>query len=117
MQAVARHLNDLGVHDALAVSMDLARSANAYVDNREPWSQAKDPALAADLDETLVTLIRTLTVLTALFFPVTPEKMTELSKRLGLDSVPTVEEATSIQLTGRRVESGPPLFPKPHQVA
>ena len=117
VQAVARYLNDLGVHDALAVSMDLARSANGYVDNREPWSQAKDPALAADLDETLVTLIRTLTVLTALFFPVTPEKMTELSRRLGLDSVPTVEEATFIQLTGRRVKSGPPLFPKPHRVA
>ena len=113
LEAVTRHLDDLRVHDALAASMDLARAANGYVDERQPWSQAKDPDGAADLDETLATLARSLTVLTALFLPVTPEKMADLARRLGLDQVPTVEQATSIPLAGRRVEVGPPLFPRP----
>ena len=93
--------------------MDLARAANGYVDDREPWAQAKDPTLAAELDETLATLARSLTVLTALFLPVTPEKMTELARRLGLASVPTVAQATSLPLAGRKVEVGSPLFPRP----
>ena len=113
LEAVERHLDDLKIHEALAASMDLARAANGYVDAREPWSQAKDPTLAAELDETLATLARSLTVLTALFLPVTPEKMTELARRLGLASVPTVEQATSIPLAGRSVEVGSPLFPRP----
>ena len=113
LEAVTRHLDDLRVHDALAASMGLARAANGYVDERQPWSQAKDPAGAADLDETLATLARSLTVLTALFLPVTPEKMADLARRLGLDQVPTLKQAASIALAGRRVEVGPPLFPRP----
>ena len=114
---VATHMEGLRIHDALACAMDLARTANVYVDTREPWAQSKDPALAGDLDETLATLARALTVLTALFLPVTPEKMTNLAKLLGLDRVPSLEEAVSIILTGRTVSKGIPLFPKPERDA
>jgi methionyl-tRNA synthetase len=100
------------IHDALAAAMDLARAANGYVEERQPWSQAKDEAAAADLDETLATLARVLTVLSALFFPVTPEKMYDLARALGLPEVPTIDESRSISLTGRRVAKGAPLFPK-----
>ena len=99
----------------MAAAMELARTANGYVDRREPWAQAKDPSRAEDLDETLASLARVLTVLTALFLPVTPEKMTALASQLGLKSVPTFEEARSISLGGLRVEKGTPLFPRPDQ--
>ena len=61
----------------------------------------------------LATLARALTVLAALFLPVTPEKMTDLARILGLDGVPALEEAVSVNLAGRRVSKGIPLFPKP----
>ena len=56
LSAVTGHMDALRVHDAMATSMDLARTANGYVDRREPWSQAKDPSGAEDLDETLASL-------------------------------------------------------------
>lgn len=100
------------VHEAFAAAMELARTANGYVEERQPWSQAKDPNASADLDETLATLARALTALCALFQPVAPSKMAELAQRLGLDGVPTLEKARSIQLAGRSVTKGDPLFPR-----
>jgi len=117
LEAVTAHIEGLRIHDALASAMDLARTANVYVDTREPWAQAKDPDLAEALDETLATLGRALTVLTALFFPVTPEKMIDLAKMLGLEGVPSLEEAVSKNLTKLRVTKGIPLFPKPYPSA
>ncbi len=117
LDAVAAHMDALRIHDALASAMDLARHANGYVDTREPWAQAKDPSRSGELDETLATLARALTVLTALFLPVTPEKMTDLAKMLGLDGVPPIEEAVSKNLTGLTVTKGTPLFPKPEMNA
>jgi len=105
-------IEDFRVHDALGAAMDLARAANGYVEDREPWAQAKDPARAEELDETLATLARVLGVLTALFQPVCPSKMADLAGRLGLDRVPTVAEAVDLDLGGRPVTRGEPLFPR-----
>ncbi len=100
------------VHEALAASMDLARATNVYVEDRQPWTQAKEPAAAQALDETLATLVRVLCVLCALLEPVAPGKMAELALRLGLDSVPSLEEALSVDIAGNRVKVSDPLFPR-----
>ncbi len=100
------------VHDALAAAMDLARLANGYVEERAPWSQAKDPGQATELDETLATLARALAILAALFQPVAPAKMADLAGQLGLEAVPTLEGAEALELAGRRVRRGGPLFPR-----
>lgn len=112
LDAFRRGMTEYRIHEALAAAMDLARSANGYVDVRQPWSQAKDPARGEELDGTLATLARALAVLCALFQPVAPAKMEELSRRLGLDGVPTLQECGTVSLAGRRVSPGPPLFPK-----
>jgi len=100
------------VHEAFAAAMDLARIANGYVEERAPWSQAKDPGRGGELDETLATLARALTALCAIFEPVAPFRMSELAGRLGLQGVPTLEEATTVPLAGRTVRPGSPLFPR-----
>jgi methionyl-tRNA synthetase len=104
------------VHDALAASMELARVANGWIEERQPWALAKaesrDPEAASDLDETLATLARALAVLAALFQPVAPAKMADLAQRLGLRGVPTLEAARTLHLAGTRVSKGDPLFPK-----
>ncbi|HSH75071.1 MAG TPA: methionine--tRNA ligase, partial [Longimicrobiales bacterium] len=112
MTAVREAMAGFRVHDALGAAMDLARAANGYVEERQPWSQAKDPAAAPDLDETLGTLVRALAVLCALFEPVAPAKMADLAARLGLDAVPTLGRSLTVPLARRRVAKGPPLFPK-----
>ena len=103
---------DIQRHRAMAAAMDLARTANGYVEERQPWTQAKDPAHAAELDETLATLARALVALAALFEPVAPAKMVELVRRLGLDRVPVLAQARNVALAGQNVHKGPPLFPK-----
>jgi len=100
------------VHDAMAAAMDLARTANGYVEERQPWAQAKDPDGAKDLDETLATLAKSLVALCALFQPVAPAKMLELAQQLGLDRVPTLDELGGIGLAHTAVRKGAPLFPK-----
>ncbi len=100
------------VHDALGAAMDLARDANGYVEEREPWAQAKDESRAEELDETLASLARVLVVLTALFQPVCPDRMGELASRLGLAGVPTLAEALEVDISGNEVAKGSPLFPR-----
>jgi methionyl-tRNA synthetase len=112
LESVRASMGGFKVHEALGAAMDLARTANGYVEDRAPWAQAKDPARATELDETLVTLIRALVVLCALFEPVAPDKMDELAGRLGLERAPTFADAASLALSGRTVAKGTPLFPK-----
>lgn len=100
------------VHEALAAAMDLARTVNGFVEERQPWSQAKNPDQSQELDETLATLARALTVLSALFEPVAPERMRSLAERLGFDAVPTLSEARTVDLSGRSVTKGDALFPR-----
>lgn len=113
--AAREAIDDFKVHEAMAAAMDLARAANGYVEERQPWTQAKEAAAggdAAELDETLATLARVLVALCALFQPVAPEKMADLAGRLGLASVPTLREAREVGVAGRSVEKGEPLFPR-----
>jgi hypothetical protein len=42
-----------------------------------------------------------------------PGKMSELMSRLGLSEVPTIEESLDLELAGRSVHRGDPLFPRP----
>ena len=100
------------LNEALGATMDLARRANGYVEEREPWAQSKDPARAAELDETLATLARTLAALASLLQPVCPSKMEELGARLGLAAVPTLDQARRVRLGGNAVRKGEPLFPR-----
>ena len=114
LESARSAIERLKVHDAFAAAMDLARAANVYIEERKPWAQAKDPELASELDETLATLARVLVVLCSLFQPVATEKMHELALRLGLDGVPTLEKAVAEDMTGKRLATGDPLFPRVH---
>jgi len=109
---VSQGLEEYRLHDALGAAMDLAREANGYVETREPWAQAKDPARAGELDETLASLARVLAVLAALFQPVCPSRMEELAGRLGLKTVPELSEARTVALADNDVTKGDPLFPR-----
>ncbi len=112
LQEVSSAMEELRVHEALAEAMALARSANVYIEQREPWAQAKDPGLGGDLDETLATLARTLLVLAALFEPVLPRRMADLAGSLGLPGVPRLEEAVTLPLDTLSVSKMGPLFPR-----
>jgi methionyl-tRNA synthetase len=101
------------LHQGLAAAIQLSTAANQYVDARAPWKQAKDAAQSADLDTTLAALTRCVAALTTLLSPFMPSKMTDLAGRLGLDGPPLLQEVATLDMTGRSVQRGDVLFPKP----
>lgn len=100
------------LHLGAAAALGLAAAANGFVETRAPWSQAKDPALAADLDATLGSLARAVAALASLLEPFMPNKAIELGARIGLDRPPPLDEITNLDLRDRSVTSGEVLFPK-----
>jgi methionyl-tRNA synthetase len=115
VQSYHRAMEALRPHEAFGIAMDLAREVNGFVESSAPWTLAKDPARAGDLDQVLATLVRALAVLDALFFPVMPSKMEALAKMLGLPGVPHIHEALGTLPARIRVEASVPLFPRPER--
>jgi len=114
-EAVARYRAAMDanlLHQGATAALELAAVANAFVQERAPWQQAREGD-AAGLDATLASLARALAVLACLLEPFMPRKMAELAGQLGLDAVPALGEAASLDLAGRRVRRGEVLFPKP----
>ena len=116
VSAYREGLEGYRLHEGFAAAMNLARGGNGFVEAREPWVLARDPQGEDELDRTLATLVRTLAILAAMFEPVTPTKSHKLAKRLGLDGVPLFTELDELEVGGRPVKVGSPLFPRvdPH---
>ena len=101
------------LHMGIAAAMELVSQANGFIERQAPWTLAKDPAGAPELDATLASLGRALLVAGTLLHPFMPEKMTDLVNRLGVPEVPTLEDVLGFELAGRSVAKGDPLFPRP----
>jgi len=101
------------LHEGIASAMELVSLANGFIERQAPWSLAKDPAGSPELDATLASLARALLVAATLLHPFMPEKMKDLSERLGVRDLPTLEDALELRLAGRMVRRGEPLFPRP----
>ncbi|HSJ10421.1 MAG TPA: methionine--tRNA ligase [Longimicrobiales bacterium] len=100
------------LHQGIAAAIQLSSAANQYVDQRAPWAQAKDPAMAAELDNTLAALARCVAALATLLFPFMPVKMKDLIGRLGMGDVPLLDDVATLDLAGLSVHRGDILFPK-----
>jgi methionyl-tRNA synthetase len=101
------------LHQGAAAAIELARAANAFVGERAPWKQAKDPDAAADLDATLSSLARVVAVLAVLLQPFIPGKTQEITDALGLDYLPRLDDLATFQVSGKSITKGAVLFPKP----
>jgi methionyl-tRNA synthetase len=100
------------LHMGIAASIELASSANGFVEARAPWSAAKDPARAVELDATLQSLARCVATLASMLFPFMPSKMADLAGRLGLTAVVPFADLASLRMEARTVSRGDVLFPK-----
>lgn len=103
------------LHEGLQAVWRMVGRGNEYVDRQAPWKQAKDPALAAALDETLASLVRQLARFAVLLYPYLPVKSVELWRQVGgPGSLGDQRYATLMQLdaAGWSVTKGEGLFPK-----
>ena len=104
--------------DALAKVWELVRRVNAYIDEKEPWHQAKvasagDEIAATQLDTTLYYAAAAVRKLGELLLPFLPEIAKLILRAFG--TRPDAESLSSSWLegiTGVKVEKLPLLFPR-----
>lgn len=106
-------MDDNLLHHGAAAALELASAANGFIEERAPWAQAKEPARAGDLDDTLGALARTLIGVAVLLEPYAPLKMMEVARRLGLLDLPLLDEVVGLDLAGKPATRGDVLFPRP----
>ena len=108
------------LHEALGALWMIVFRANAFVQERQPWSLAKDPARREALEAVLGTMVRQLVTVAVGIAPFMPGKAQELWATLGgtasahpdAGATPFAALAT-IDPTGWRVSKGAGLFPRP----
>ena len=70
---------------AVRLTMELADAVNGYVDTAKPWDQAKDPANAVALHETVSVSIEAFRLLTIALKPVLPALAANVEAFLGIE--------------------------------
>jgi methionyl-tRNA synthetase len=103
------------LHEGARAAFEVVWHANAFVAEVQPWAMAKaGDARAGELDATLYDMVRYVAVAAVLFFPFMPEKMAELWRRVaGEREMPGIDALAAMDVSGWRVSSGDPLFPRP----
>jgi len=85
-------MDGLLLHRGIEAGMSMVRSANAFIDQTQPWKLAKDPEQVARLDAVLGSLVRALVRTAVTLSPFMPGKCDEIWSRLGGDGdLPEVE--------------------------
>lgn len=114
VKSVEEYVDNLKLNRAVETIWALIAATNKYINDTKPWEVAKDPSKKTRLETILYVLAESLRIITALIAPIIPRTAVEITKRLGLEKVPTIVEARTWGLTkpGTHVKKGPILFKK-----
>jgi methionyl-tRNA synthetase len=110
-EGVAERLDRADLTGALDEIWQRVRRLNRLVEERAPWTLARDPQQAEELDRVLRSLAEGLRVVTVLLAPWLPEATQRLLGALGRPSV-AFDGARLGAATPERVGALDPLFPK-----
>jgi len=108
----------LDISRAIEDDWRLVQRLNRLVEQRAPWALAKDPARAAELDQTLFSLAEGLRAAAILLWPVIPGSSERILASLGQDpaGVGLERAAWGAGRPGARVTPAGPLFPRVEEV-
>ncbi len=110
-------IESMEVHRALEAIFRAVDATNQFLEQREPWKAAKDPARADSVPTTLYTCCEALRITALLLSPFLPETAAEILKRLGLEGalegmrLPD-DAAWGAIPPGNETHKGAPLFPR-----
>ncbi|MBN2706074.1 MAG: methionine--tRNA ligase [Deltaproteobacteria bacterium] len=113
--AVEKAMDELAFHKMLAAVWRLVERCNRFIDEQAPWSLAKDPGRAAELDQVLYCVLESLRLLSVYLFPVMPGKTLLMAAQLGQARPDTLAEIgvfTWGRLASGMVAKGESLFPR-----
>ncbi len=99
---------------AALLPIELARAANLYIDQTQPFKLAKDPAAAAQLDTVLNLLAQSCKKILAALLPILPEKARAGLRQLNVDLAgKTIDQLIDENLPdGHVLGKAEVLFPK-----
>ena len=99
---------------ALEAAWVLVRRLNRLVEERTPWTLAKDPARATELDQTLFSLAEGLRIVGLLLWPVMPASCERLLTQLGQPAVGVSLHASTwgSGVAPATTTAAEPLFPR-----
>jgi methionyl-tRNA synthetase len=119
VDAVTAHIDALDLTRALEEAWSLVRRLNQLVEERAPWTLAKDPDRAGELDQVLASLAEGLRAAAILVWPYIPGSAERILERLGqpADEVSLARAAWGAGVPGARVSPGDPLFPRVEEEA
>ena len=80
-------MNELKVGEALEEIVNLARSANKYIDVSEPWVLYKDENKKDILNHVLYNLVETIRFITVLLQPFIPDTSINIAKQICIDNL------------------------------
>ena len=111
--AVFAHVEALEANRAATRAIEAVGEINRYVEHAAPWAAAKE-GRAGDVETSLYHAAEALRLASVLLWPVMPQRMAELWRRLGWDAPIPLSEGLSwgCLAPGTPVTPGPPLFPR-----
>lgn len=104
---------NMELQQAAMLPIELARATNGYIDSTAPFSLAKDPAKAGQLDTVLHLSAQAIRTALVGLIPLLPEKAVAGLAQLGVDAKALLGETLWQPLAvGHKVGVGTPLFPR-----
>ncbi len=110
-ELVAGLIDSVELTNALEEVWTRVRRLNRYVEEQAPWTLAKDPSRAGDLDRVLTTLVEGLRVVSVLLHPYLPSSTARLLDALSAADL-SLADARLGAGSVTRVGELAPLFPK-----
>ncbi len=114
-EAMGPMIHNMKLDSSIALVMTAVRKINVFLQERAPWSLAKQEGTEAEVAHCLYTAAECLRVCSALLYPVMPEKMLALRTALGMaDSHPHLGKLTEfgVLISGSEISQPGALFPR-----
>jgi methionyl-tRNA synthetase len=101
--------------EALDIIFAVMKRANQFVEEKKPWSLAKDPAKKQELTDTLLILVETMAHAACILQSFLPDTAQKLIARMAIENkakLHTPKEFAQSFLSPRKIERGDALFPR-----
>ncbi|MBU4384418.1 MAG: methionine--tRNA ligase [Proteobacteria bacterium] len=115
--AYENEIRAFAFHEGLRWVWQIISATNKFVVIHAPWSLAKDPQKATELDQVLFTLTQLLADIAVLIWPVMPETAEKMAGVLGLHSIAPgmlekIKANEPLLPVGTQTHQPPALFPR-----